>query len=243
MYIKSVIFHNYRGYKHTSIDFSPGLNLLNGNGDAGKSAFLKGLRWVCVNESQGKFINTSITTKAGKIRSGEEVYVQLLLSTGDIVRRYANSSSPNNYLLGHIATPEEGWKHFYKVKEIPDEIQSLLNMGAINIQKQFDPHFLLSSNGAEVARELNKMVHLEKIDSSTKKINSIVSGLKKATEDAKKDVEKFDKELSMYYYLPQMDKHIAEVEELEECIGTCLQSIEELTQDVIAYKKHRIEGR
>jgi AAA15 family ATPase/GTPase len=237
MHIVSAIFHNYRGYKHTEIEFHSGLNIISGAGDAGKSALLKALRWVCRNESQGKFINTLVTTPAGKIKSKEEVYVSLVFSTGDVVKRYADSSSPHNYVLGHIDTSEEDWTYFYKVKEIPDEIQYILNMSDINIQKQFDPHFLLSRNGAEVARELNKMVHLEKIDSSTKKINSIVSSIKKDVENAAKDVEKFDNELSIYNYLPQMVKDIEEVEQLSDTVYNIECNINELTADVLAYNK------
>lgn len=218
MYIKKVELHNYRGYKHEVISLSQGLNSFIGKGDSGKSAALKGITWCLYNEKQGNFINKKVKTPKGKIKSNEEVYVQVTFDTGDIIRRGADSSTPNLYWIGVEGIPlGDPIKTF---KDIPDEVKKVVNLASINIGAQFESHFLLSSKGGDIAKELNKLVNLEIIDTSRSNAKHFVTKIKREKESIEFDLKKYEHNLQSYAYLEDMDRFLSEVEELENIIKT-----------------------
>jgi DNA repair protein SbcC/Rad50 len=230
MHIIEVILHNYRGYDHNVIPITPGLNVIFGEGDSGKSALEKALRWCLLNERQGKFVNKKITTKKKNIKSSEEVYVQVTFNTGDTIRRGADSSTNNLYWIGHVDIPFEQWgdpiKNFGN--DVPPDVQKVINLSSVNVGKQFDSHFLLSSKGGEIAKDLNKMVNLEIIDTSQSNIKHLVSKIRKEKELAEFNLEKYQKELESYDYLPDMEKALDEVESVQASIQENKESQKEI---------------
>ncbi len=219
IYITEVELHNYRGFKHSVIPITPGLNVIYGEGDAGKSALEKALGWCLYDAKQGKFINKGITTNKGKIKSKEEVYVQTTFSTGDIIRRGADSTTPNLYWIGKVGVPFEEWGDPIKnFKDVPEDVRKIINIGSVNIGKQFDSHFLLSSKGSEIARDLNKMVNLEIIDSSQSNAKHFVTKIKREKGASEFNLAKYEKDLESYSYLEAMKVSLEIAEEVEKDI-------------------------
>ena len=219
-HITEIILHNYRGYKHTAIPISAGLNVIYGEGDAGKSALEKALRWCLLDEKQGKFINKKITTPKGKIKSNEEVYVQVTFNTGEIIRRGADSSTVNLYWVGHVDKPFEEWGDPIKnFKEVPEDVLKVCNLSDVNVGKQFDSHFLLSSKGSEIAKDLNKRVNLEIIDTSQSNAKHFVTKVKREKEASEFNLKKFEQDLKAYDYLEEMGVALDEVEKVEKAIA------------------------
>lgn len=229
MHIVEIVLHNYRGYKHTVIPITAGLNVIYGEGDAGKSALEKALRWCLLDERQKRFARNNILTKGGKIKSNEEVYVQVTFDTGDIIRRGADSTTPNLYWIGHIDKPYEEWgapiKNF---KEVPDEVKQTINLSDVNVDKQFDSHFLLSQKGSEIAKDLNKMVNLEIIDTSLSNAKHFVTKVKKAKENTEFNLATYEKDLESYSYLEEMGQAITEVEQMVEALAEKKEAMKEV---------------
>ena len=233
MYIDEVTLHYYRAYKHEVVPIAKGLNVIYGDGDAGKSALVKGIAWVLLNAPQSKYINKTIKTPNGKIKSKEVVYVEVKFNTGNIIVRESDSTTPNIYRIGHVDTPREEWseiKNFGNV--VPDPVQQIINLNDLNFQKQFDPHFLLASKGGDVAKELNRMVDLEVIDTSTSKINKEVSSAKKKKESAEFSVKELSTDLNSYEYLNDVPDLLSKVEKIETQVTKKEDAIQKITDIV-----------
>ena len=54
-YIKRVTLENFQSHKHSVIDFDEQLNVIVGPSDSGKSAIIRGIKWVLYNEPTGDY--------------------------------------------------------------------------------------------------------------------------------------------------------------------------------------------
>jgi len=141
-------------HKASSLEFSEGVNVIVGATDSGKSAVIRALKWVLTNRPSGDSFCSSW---------GGDTEVHIDFDNGQVSR--IRSKKDNMYLLGLH-------DEFKAVKtDIPDEIAVALNMNDLNLQTQFESHFLLSKSAGEVAAHFNKVAHLDKIDLGLQNIN------------------------------------------------------------------------
>jgi DNA repair exonuclease SbcCD ATPase subunit len=54
--IKRIEIKNFQAHKNTEIDFDPGVNVISGASDAGKSSIFRALLWVITNRPSGDSI-------------------------------------------------------------------------------------------------------------------------------------------------------------------------------------------
>lgn len=47
-YIKKLVVDNFQSHEHTEVEFGPGLNVIVGPSDHGKSALVRALRWLFI---------------------------------------------------------------------------------------------------------------------------------------------------------------------------------------------------
>lgn len=165
--ITSLNLLNFQCHKDAVLEFVPGVNVLAGSSDAGKSAVLRGLLWAITNKPQG------LDFRAWGCVKGDVMEAALRINSHLVQRR--RSEHVNEYVL-------DGKKFVAMKTDVPVDVAGAVNMGAVNIQTQFQPHFLLSSSSGEVARVLNDACDLSIIDSTVKTINAIAT---KAKSDAK----------------------------------------------------------
>lgn len=176
--LESLELENFQCHEHVRISFDPGVNVIAGSSDAGKSALLRGILWLVTNRPQGLGFRNA---RAGK---GDLVEASIVLDGRKIARR--RSEQVNEYLL-------DG-KSFVAMKnDVPTDIQAALNLLPVNIQTQFQPHYLLSASAGEVSKVLNESCDLSVIDSLLKGVKGIktqsaseanrLTGEQKALED------------------------------------------------------------
>ena len=139
---------NFQVHKKQVLQFSPGISTLVGPTDSGKSAILRALRWICLNDFAGDDF----------VREGaKETEVGLVLSGGETVTRFKGRS--NLYTLG-----EKEFKAFGAT--VPEDVADLLQTSALNFQSQHDSPFWFNETAGEVSRQLNSVVDLQVIDST-----------------------------------------------------------------------------
>lgn len=137
----------FQCHKRLIVEFSPGVTTLVGPSDSGKSAVLRGLRWVCFNQPDG----TSF------IRHGDKTAkVTLEFDDRTITRR--RGKAVNSYALDG-----KDYVSFGRGK-VPDDIARLLDVSPLSFQSQHTPAYWLALSAAEVSRELNAVVNLDLID-------------------------------------------------------------------------------
>jgi len=152
--INSIEIRNFLSHKHTKLELSPGVNVIVGPTDSGKSAIIRALKWVIINRPSGNSIRSNW---------GGETKVKIIVDDNKWVGRRRNDKE-NMYLLEA--------QQFLAIKtDVPEEIRQILNLNETNLQTQFESHFLLSQSPGEVAIHFNKVAHLDKIDIGLRNIN------------------------------------------------------------------------
>lgn len=116
MYLKQLKVKNFRKYKHLSIEFSPGMNVLVGENDSGKTAIIDAIRYL-------------LNTKS---------YESIRFDTTDFFQDTETKNREESFeIIGIISGLEDSeaasfleWGYFNKEKEF--ELRLLLN---VNLQK------------------------------------------------------------------------------------------------------------
>jgi len=183
--IQSLKLKNFQSHKDSLLEFSPGVNLIIGKTDSGKTAVLRALNWIINNKPAGDSFRSSW---------GGDTSCQITLDNSKIKR--TKTDKDNLYYKD-----DEEYKAFGQ--GVPEEITKVINFSDVNIQYQMDAPFLLSETSGEVARHFNKIVNLEQIDESLK---SADSALRKINQDIKychAELEKEEAELLDYEWIDE----------------------------------------
>jgi DNA repair exonuclease SbcCD ATPase subunit len=198
MTIKQIDIKGFQSHSNSVLKLDDNVNVVVGSSDSGKSAVLRALNLIINNQPSG---NSFISNWSKS--------VEVKLETKDFtVIRYKDKKD-NYYKLD-----DEKYEAMGKGK-VPEEISKLLNFTELNIQTQMEAPFLLSSSPGEVARYLNKIVHLDKIDTCLSNLESKKRGFKRELEYKTKEQEKLESDLEYYNRLDSFEKDIKRLEKLE----------------------------
>ena len=198
--LKHLLIENFQSHKHTELVFDDGINIIIGQSDSGKSAIIRALNWVINNKPSGEAFRSDW---------GGETSAQLKLGIYEVERLKGKDN------IYHLI--DDGSKTLFKSfgQDVPEEIEKLLNFSSLNIASQFDSPFLLAMSGGEVAKYLNSIVHLDKIDTSISSINSTLRGEKQALESTKTHLEELEKRERGFEYLEKAEASLIKLELLE----------------------------
>lgn len=179
----------YEAHANSEVELAPGLTVLLGDNDKGKSALQRALRWVARNDPSG----TDMIPWTGK----KEAEVSLENDT-TTVTRYRGKE--NSYTVGA--------EKFVALKsEPPQEVFDALRIDDSNIQRQVDQYFLLQATPGVVAKRINKVAGIEASDIAIKKASELISDTNKEITRLKKAKE------SITAFLAQHKTAVAEAEE------------------------------
>ncbi|MCP4475368.1 MAG: AAA family ATPase [Gammaproteobacteria bacterium] len=159
--INSISIRNFQSHKRTSIKFDKGITIITGQSDRGKSAVIRALYWLIFNKPGGK----AFCSNWGGITK-----IILSIDKNIFISRKKHVDK-NNY--SEIIDGKEQMFHSFG-QNVPEKIKDLLNFSSLNIAEQFESPFLLALSGGEVAKYLNKIVNLDKIDLSFSNINKLL---------------------------------------------------------------------
>jgi predicted ATP-dependent endonuclease of OLD family len=153
--LESLRLKNWQIHQQRTIKFDPRTTTIIGPTDSGKSALLRALKWIALNQFAGP-ANSFIHWNAAFSK------VKLRVDGHTIIRKKGKS---NTYALDD--------KEFKAIGDkVPDEIANLLNLTDANFQSQFDAHFWISDSPGQVSRELNQIVNLNVIDEALASVAS-----------------------------------------------------------------------
>jgi len=160
MLIQQLILCNFQCWRDLTISLDP-VTVLVGTSDAGKSAVIRALRWLGLNQPRG----LDYTTFGQKLCE-----VTATTSNGTVTR--SRSSSFNGY---RIEYPNGEKLEYNRIGvNVPQEVTDLLGLAPLNMQLQLDPLFLITENAGTVGRMLNGFVDLSGIDVAVKKGSAMV---------------------------------------------------------------------
>jgi DNA repair protein SbcC/Rad50 len=228
--INSLIIDQFQSHKHSEIEFDPGLNIITGSSDAGKSAIIRSLLWVITNRPSGEdFKNWD---------SKDPVKVTIYFDDGEISKE--RDKGKNSYEI------ESGKLESIR-SDVPEEIQNITKITDFNIQTQHQSYFLLQDSPGEVARKLNELVGLDIIDRLYKNINSKITDTKSRIKYSSERILDLETSIENLASIDEISKIVSlldtmttEVEIVENrCVSVrnLIQSINEIKSKIESQKK------
>ncbi len=197
--IEKIILENFQSHKHSELDLAPGVNVIVGPSDSGKTAIIRALRWLVWNRPLGDaYINYK----------SKQCKVELKVDGHRLGREKERKNGRNVYFL-------DG-NYFNAIgTDPPDEIERFLNLQDINLQQQFDRPFLLDSSPGEVAQHFNRVARLDMIDVGMKRILQWIRRIQQDISAKENQIETLEKELLNYDYLPLLEGRIQSLEQMQ----------------------------
>jgi len=216
---------NYQSHKHSKLKFKDGLNVIVGSSNSGKSSILRAINTVINN----KFVTDNF------IRKDQDNFKNIIeIEDKEIIRE--KGKNVNKYVVDDVEL-----KAFNR--SVPDEVQSVTNFDSINMQSQFDKHFLLSESSGEVARVLNKIIKLDNIDKTLYNIESKRRSCKKEIEKIENNIQVLEDEIEQYDWVEKADSLLQKAELLNEKLEGIIDKIESLHElyDAIVKEESNVE--
>lgn len=195
--ITKAIFENFQSHKSTELNLSKGVNCIVGSSDVGKTALIRGLRWLAWNRPSGD---------AFRSHWGGDTRVSVELDGLVTVERVRDRE--NAYYL-------EGTKYSAVKTDVPDDVARVLNLNETNLQSQFDRPFLLDVSPGEVAAHFNRIARLDVIDKATKYVQSLIRTHEQEEANYKSQKEDLESQLKEYDDLDQLDQLVSQLETLD----------------------------
>jgi DNA repair protein SbcC/Rad50 len=209
--IKSIHIQNFQSHEKSQLDFDPGVNIIIGTSDSGKTAIIRALRWVVWNRPSGNSFRSNW---------GGDTSVEVYTNEGSVLR---SKSKSDKYIIKTRGRKDLELEAFST--SVPPEVNDLLGINEVNLQMQLDRPFLLDDTPGDVAKHFNKVARLDKIDSSQQyiqsEINTISSAIgKEAVKDKSatgliKQIEDFTQDLSKYNHLEKAEFDLEVLENME----------------------------
>jgi len=209
--IRSLHVQNFQSHKDSHLEFEPGVNVIIGPSDCGKTALFRALNWV---------VNNRPTGTAFRSRWGGETRVEVELDEGLHVIR-TRGKSLNQYAL--IAPQEDGEPLEVTFKAVgtavPNEIAVAFNLNDINVQSQLDAPFLLSDSPGEVGKRLQAVANLEAIGISFSKIAMMIRTETSRGKLLKENIQQLQTDLVQFEGLDAMSGELEVLEGKQKYIG------------------------
>lgn len=193
-----MVLKGFQNHVDTEIPFSPGVNIMIGPTDVGKSAVLRAIRWVYRNKPRGDaFINDTYS------ESGQICEVQIHFDDRTWIGR-RKGKGINEYII-HTLEETSKFANFERTKDIPDEVLSFLEIPKkfdwsqynidLNFGGQFDPTFLLGAPARTPAVIFGRLIGIELIDSASKLTSKQKGEYQRESAAIEKDIEELKKNL------------------------------------------------
>ena len=195
--IKDIELTNFQSHKNSHLDFTPGLNVIVGGSDNGKSSIIRAIKWIVFNRPFGDSFRSDW---------GGNTRIKINTDEGRQVKRI-KTDSRNEYSLDGTRLSAG--------TSVPDDVSKVLNINEINIGPQFDRNFLIMDSPGEVARHFNRVAHLDQIDKGTKNISRWTTDIKKRISYEQEKKESILTSLEEYADLDQIEYKVEEAEEIE----------------------------
>lgn len=215
--LKQIKGTNFQTHSEVNLQFHPGVNVITGQSEAGKSAILRLIRWVALNKPSKK----SIVKKGEKLTTGK-----LVFDNGTVAKkrdRDVTTFTVNDTTLKAVRS------------SVPEEISEITNIDDRNIQTQHNPYFLLVKSPGDIAKELNELAGLSVIDKLFSSINGELRKTKVELTTITELIPNVQEELQNFSDIQMLEKKVTLFGKLlttQKQYEQELQSIKEVIEDL-----------
>jgi DNA repair exonuclease SbcCD ATPase subunit len=211
-YLKKVQIRNFQSHRDTEVHLVPGINLIVGTSDIGKSAFMRALNLAMHNEVP----NREFVTYGEK-----DATVILEFSDGTVVERVKGSTKNAYYATLPDGTRIEKEK-LGNTSAIPEEIFKALGSppidkkhGPLAYADQHSPLFLVSLTPTELPRCISELTGLDDYETAALDLAKNARRFDRKVKEVKDRITSIDAELEQYQGL---DAEIQAYDEMSKLI-------------------------
>ena len=224
--IDKIQIAGFQSHKDTEISLNPGVNVIIGSSDSGKSSIIRALKWLFQNRPQGD------SFKNNELKPKDEVSVCSVFDNGEYMSR-ERSSKVNQYATFEDIT--------YKAlrTDIPPDVMDMIKIKEMNIQSQHpnDQYFLLTDSPGLVAKKFNEVSGLEIMDKAMMQINKQVRSVNSEIKLINTEIESKKEQLVDLKWVPKASKAAKVLQAAYEQVRQQKEMKIEL-QDILVKLKH-----
>jgi exonuclease SbcC len=231
---KELVVKNFQSHKDTAIQFVNGVNVLVGSSDQGKSAILRAILWAVDNRPLGTDDIVSHWARDTKNKIADTMSVKVVTENGSVIRK--RTAAKNEYIL-RDSRDDKNQKLFEAVsKDVPEDIQKFFKFSDVNIQRQHDAPFLLSSSASDVAKYFNRIVRLDVIDVVLGNAESARRDTNKKIKETESEKARLAKQLDDYHWIETARELVKTITKINERIEIYKTSYEVIDSELIDYQ-------
>ena len=222
--ISKLRVNNFQSWGSVEVEFHPGLNIILGSGDSGKTSLAsRAPRWVQENRIRhdnkpmgDNYVSrwAKKTSAKGTVTLTDDCSVTITRPDGSYCRRFREAAKDKSGK--EINGYELNGERFEAIGVgVPDAVSKWFNWSDVNVQKQHDQAFLISKGSGEVASFLNRTVKLDDIDAHITAAASLLRAEKSGLERLKEDQEADSKALEALAWVEGAQGRLLALEALE----------------------------
>lgn len=214
--IKKLTGKNFQSLRDVEYEFHPGVNVLSGPTDAGKSATVRLIKWIIDNSPAGDAYRRHETSKTS--------------GTLDAVSKHKTASKHYYKCDGQM---------FKAIRSsVPDEIRNVLRLDLNNFQGQHDAYFLIRDSPGQVAKTLNNVADLQIIDQSRQLVKQRIKDAKNRKESLREDVKEKEEKIASLQWVKAADRLYSEIEDLQMILDHLkIEELQEKIDQVLEYQE------
>jgi exonuclease SbcC len=213
--ISSIHIRNFESHVDSALEFSPGLNVIVGLTDAGKSSIFRALQWLVYNKPSG----SSMIPLFGETEGWTEVEVEFSDGTKIAKRK---KGSQTEYIVGDKRLTGFGRG------DVPKDVLDLVQMDDINFQPQIALPFLMFDTAGERSRVLNRVAGLDDIDRALSNADSDSRRIRQTLDSERSLLSSLQSSLDRFADFEKREKTVKEAEALEKDIEETLKVYEQV---------------
>ncbi|MCJ2165212.1 MULTISPECIES: AAA family ATPase [unclassified Pseudodesulfovibrio] len=234
--IEKIIIDNFMAHEHTEMELGPGVTILTGSNNTGKSAVVEALRCVATNPARNP--NPALYIRHG----AKEARVEVVLDDGTRVAWVRTK----RWAMYELWTPgAEEPEEYHKLQgRVPEDISKALRLDLVELENGKDPVDIHIGNQREPIFLLNKsdsaMAAFFAASTESAHLLAMQNLLKRRTQDAKREerdleirVQRIFAEVDELSPLPDIELQMETVQELEQAAIT-LESAVPALESVLA---------
>jgi exonuclease SbcC len=215
-WIRRVSLVQFQSHELSYFEFDPGLNVIVGPSDSGKSAVFRALRWALYNEPRGTdFVQVG----------ARECRVTVTMSDGAEITRevlLSKSAARHRYL---VTLPDQATQVFeafgatiptevIRAHGMPEVLLDTDKQVALSIGSQLEGPFLLTETGSTRARAIGRLLGVHVVDAALRGTHRDLRNLKGTTTRSERDLARLDEEIQGFADIPNQERLLAAAESL-----------------------------
>jgi len=196
--LKNLIINNFRTWKKAVLNFCPGVNVIVGLPDSGKTNILRAINWVNDNRPLKNRVQSKFTK--------DPVDVTIETDEDKVTLKKKNGKSV------YIVNEQE----FKAVGQgVPDIVKSTLRLSELNVQKQLDKPYLITDGPSEVIQEMDRVTQLSFIEEWKSELTSRINAENRNIKNINASIEVNEKTIKEFGDLDTINKELEDIEHIQ----------------------------